>query len=484
LPFQGANTLAVLASLASETPPAPRSLCEAMPQAASDFIMKLIEKDPERRPASAREAADTLNRLFRDFKKLKPATDPSLPLWNPRWGKWWWWAAGGVASLLVALTVAFWDSSPNDAKNDAAKEPLKAAQKSTPVDTPSPADDSLLGRLKRDAIPAEDLTWAFGTGANVPRDIVGLIRNSAASASDDVQLATFALSSDDRWLAYGGAGLQAVTYDLATGKSHLGSRGTGAVGFFFSLSKNNLFTGVASGSIVSQNLLNRQEKGHYSSQPGVIATAFAGSLDTTSIVMGAADGKIHYINPNTWKLQDTVSRHSSSVVALLYRPEVKKLVSGDANGTIISWSAPTGKALDMNKYLPKVADRLSDSLFPKDHGKLRQIAFGPDVNTLLVAFANSQSIHRITLDRKTALAPFATSGDIAAFALAPDRKTLATITPRGHLRLWSYSQERRLVEYTLPSLGTDSYGPLQFAPDGKHILIGHPRGAVVVVRAF
>ena len=64
-----------------------------------------------------------------------------------------------------------------------------------------------------------------------------------------------------------------------------------------------------------------------------------------------------------------------------------------------------------------------------------------------------------------------------------DGKTLATISPRGQLRIWDFAQSRRLAEIALPPVGDDGYGPMQFSPDGHHLLIAIPRGAVAIVRA-
>jgi Leucine-rich repeat (LRR) protein len=63
LPFRGGNTLAVLSSLAVDTPAPPRALNAHCPEELSQLIMSLLEKAPAKRPASAREVVAALDRL-------------------------------------------------------------------------------------------------------------------------------------------------------------------------------------------------------------------------------------------------------------------------------------------------------------------------------------------------------------------------------------------------------------------------------------
>ncbi len=63
LPFTGPDTLAILSSLAIDTPPAPHVVDPAIPKGLSQLIMKLLEKAPADRPASAKAVADELAKL-------------------------------------------------------------------------------------------------------------------------------------------------------------------------------------------------------------------------------------------------------------------------------------------------------------------------------------------------------------------------------------------------------------------------------------
>ena len=62
-PFNGRNAIEVLSNLATETPPTPVSLVPGMLPELSDLIMKLLEKEPANRPATAQEVAETFRTM-------------------------------------------------------------------------------------------------------------------------------------------------------------------------------------------------------------------------------------------------------------------------------------------------------------------------------------------------------------------------------------------------------------------------------------
>jgi predicted Zn finger-like uncharacterized protein len=72
LPFKGRTTLAVLTALATSDPKPPIELNPNLPPALSDLVMRLLNKLPEDRPASAREVAETLEELRREPLPTQP----------------------------------------------------------------------------------------------------------------------------------------------------------------------------------------------------------------------------------------------------------------------------------------------------------------------------------------------------------------------------------------------------------------------------
>ena len=62
-PFQGDDNVAKLLAVAAHNPPPPISINRAVPMALSDLVMKLLEKDPANRSASADEVVQALQEL-------------------------------------------------------------------------------------------------------------------------------------------------------------------------------------------------------------------------------------------------------------------------------------------------------------------------------------------------------------------------------------------------------------------------------------
>jgi hypothetical protein len=100
LPFRGDNTMSLLASLAVDTPPPPREINPELPPGLAALIERLLAKDPEQRPATAREVAEALGAL--DLRQPSgPETAPGPAPRRP--GRLLPWAVLAGALLVVLL---------------------------------------------------------------------------------------------------------------------------------------------------------------------------------------------------------------------------------------------------------------------------------------------------------------------------------------------------------------------------------------------
>ena len=81
LPFPGTTVVAVLTSLATDTPPAPRELNPAIPASLDELIMQLLAKRPADRPASARAVVEAIRSIERDLQAERPRAElaPAAP---------------------------------------------------------------------------------------------------------------------------------------------------------------------------------------------------------------------------------------------------------------------------------------------------------------------------------------------------------------------------------------------------------------------
>jgi serine/threonine protein kinase len=63
LPFDGKDTLAVLTALATKTPLPPNKIVPSLPRAFSDLVMRLLAKERDKRPQSAREVIERIKAI-------------------------------------------------------------------------------------------------------------------------------------------------------------------------------------------------------------------------------------------------------------------------------------------------------------------------------------------------------------------------------------------------------------------------------------
>jgi hypothetical protein len=119
LPFQGKDAVSTLLSVSRDTPRAPSAVNPEVPPALSDFILKLLSKDPAGRPASAQEVSKALQALRTepgggDSATLRmaspvPQTDKTSATpfaASPRPRRRWAWVAATAALLIGGGVVA------------------------------------------------------------------------------------------------------------------------------------------------------------------------------------------------------------------------------------------------------------------------------------------------------------------------------------------------------------------------------------------
>jgi serine/threonine protein kinase/regulation of enolase protein 1 (concanavalin A-like superfamily) len=80
LPFEGDSVIAVLTSIWTETPPAPRDLNASIPASLSVLVMRLLHKMPEARPVSADAVCRELRNIEREVLAERKAGEFSAPM--------------------------------------------------------------------------------------------------------------------------------------------------------------------------------------------------------------------------------------------------------------------------------------------------------------------------------------------------------------------------------------------------------------------
>jgi hypothetical protein len=122
-PFRGKDAISTLLEVATHQPPPPAGLSAEAPPGLSDLVMRLLEKEPGRRPASAREVVEVLATLERDPARQSGArADAVAPKAAPPGG-----AAAPrgrrrlllVAALLLGVGALGWVLFPRGRGGDA-----------------------------------------------------------------------------------------------------------------------------------------------------------------------------------------------------------------------------------------------------------------------------------------------------------------------------------------------------------------------------
>jgi serine/threonine protein kinase/WD40 repeat protein len=191
LPFAGTSAMAVLTSLALDTPPGPHQVNGEVPTGLSDFVMRLLEKDPQKRPVSAQEVAQALAQPESQATMvLEPATRgrdsaPRVtqttvgPTAAPARSRRWIVAAAAIVvliggGLLAQQLILCIQDREGKVKQEIALEPadrIEIGQKPAAVKMPSTANP--LDQLDPAKIPAserfpwqpKELVAVFGTHA-------------------------------------------------------------------------------------------------------------------------------------------------------------------------------------------------------------------------------------------------------------------------------------------------------------------------------
>src|SRR5262249_41217221 len=130
---------------------------------------------------------------------------------------------------------------------------------------------------------------------------------------------------------------------------------------------------------------------------------------------------MHLWHASTGALERTLTGHKMRVLAVLFSPDSKTLVSGSFDGTVKLWDVQTGKE--------------KRTLAVPDSSQVWSLAVSEDDKSLAAGSFDG----RISLwDAATGALKRTLPGKhpVRAVAFAPDGKTLASGTPEALVRLW------------------------------------------------
>jgi WD40 repeat protein/serine/threonine protein kinase len=184
----------------------------------------------------------------------------------------------------------------------------------------------------------------------------------------------------------------------------------------------------------------------------VVAVAF--SPDGKRVLTASADRTARLWSAATGHAVAPPLTHGGPVLAVAFRPDGGAVLTGSADGTARLWSAATGRPLGP----------------PLSHpGEVRAVAFSPNGRQALTGGTDGRARLWETATGKAIDPPLRHRDSVTTVAFSPDGQAVLTASRDRTARLWSAATGRPLGP---PLPHQDAVLAAAFRPDGKAVLTG------------
>jgi WD40 repeat protein/serine/threonine protein kinase len=512
-PFLGDTIAKTLHQVQNDEPVSPRLLNGAVPQDLATICLKCLEKEPDKRYATAQDLAEDLGR----FLERKPIL--ARPISRPE--KLWRWcrrnpvvatlAATAVLIFVLGFAGVTWQWKLSERSRAQANANLYAANMNLAHQAWEEGDWTQARRLLRTHIPGrnqEDLRgfewrylWrlcrdesrltfsistnfaqrgggasdvynlrlalspdgrilAVATGRGVSLWDFGSQRQLGAVEVPEDDVRSLAFCPTQPYLLAGGAGRSIWLWDAITRRviATCDSQKETIAGIAFSPDGKTLAAAHWEGTIGLWDIETRQlvrslaghEEQHADHRAPAPALSVAFSPDGTLLASGGGDTKVRLWNPATGEqIGAPLDGHSAYVYWVEFSPDGRLLATTGFDARVLLWD---------------VATRRPGPPLLGHHGGILSVVFSPDGKTLIsggmdhtIRFWSLSAWRQIAMLRGH-------RGEVRALSLSPDRQSLVSSSNDNTVKVWD--AVLRPEHEVLPQ-HTGWVQTAALAPDGK-----------------
>jgi WD40 repeat protein len=440
LPFRGETVLETLEQVCSQEPVPPSQLRPRLPPDLETVCLKCLEKEPQRRYASAADLADDL-RAFQERRPIK-----ARPV--GRLGRAWRWCrrnpvvAGLLTALFLVLAVGLAGVSWKWREAEDEKEQKEYQRQQ------AEAARQAEQREKQRAQKAETVAKNRAAAEKRAREQAQTDRDKARRAQRRAEEAAYlrAIALADREFFANHVSRSIRLLEECP-------RPLRRWEWYYLRRRPHLDLYTLSGHAKGVNAVAFSPKGEW------LASA---SVDATVKVWRARDGR-----PVV-----SFGRHRAGVTCVAFHPKKGDLVfSGGRDGTVRVWSGRTGK-------------EVRPALRPG--GFILALALSPDGGTLVTGGSQGEPdtsrVPLIVWDARTGRVLRSLPGHsrpVSAVAFSPDGKWLASAGMDNTVRLWDTAAWKQTQTFRgeVPQVYDRC---VAFSPDSQWLAWGGPEGAVKI----
>lgn len=451
-PFSGADVFATIFAINSQQPKTPAELSSEVPVALSEQIMKLLEKDPKRRPATAQQVVDALRRLKNDGTQISGEQKPLAP-------------ATTQVQLAAAAPGRRHPPAIAEDRNQLGRRLGRIA---------AARGGQLVGRDVRAAQGVQRAWWLPFRGAPdgktlaacqyVDGKLVDLASGKITAFEGFFSVYQVAFSPDDTLLAVGGRDAKVIIgarlWDVATGKV-IHQFKTGEVrAVAFSPNGKTFATGESDYDKGHKTRLWDTATGaERQTLPTGLVTSLAFSPDGKTLAVGlneATKGVALWDVSSGKKTWSVLESEGSSPYISAFSPDGKRLAAADVYGAIRLIDAGDGQSVDQ----PAGHAGGVTSLGVSADGRI--IVSGGVDRTVRVWDVASGRFRRAHSDNKE---------PTWCVSLSPDGRNVAGATSKGEVKLWDTTSGDQVGSLSSHKSNSALYS-LAFSPDGKVLAAG------------